>query len=443
MTISKICLVGDIVVDVTLPRGEEIKVRLGGIVHCARALWALGIPYTVGYFAPEYLDESIDHYLKHHGCIDVTKLGNIKGAPFVFLINEAKEIGDQGYEFLLRETIKVSHDDNTIHALSQQKFDDVLFISGNYDLKRVHQQFSRNKHTTHFDVANNVATVNNLDGIRCETVFISTSSDVFKNNFAGQAQSFFDLFSQVSNTVILKENRGGSRAYKFFDKQIYSADAQTKPIVHSVGVGDVYNVAYLSKYRNHTIEEALAFASWTAMEYASTTFVDDLKKVIERLLRVDLKALVKFKGVSLPWEKRKQINIYIAAPDFDFMDTKHIDALSDSLSYHNFLPRRPIKENGQMKNGASVEEKQELFVKDIEMLAQCQIVVAVLLNNDPGTLVEIGLAKGQGKPVLVYDPHNSAENCMLSQLPDLVTTDLDEIMSKVFQLAQNFIDDKA
>jgi len=105
-----ICLIGDIVVDVTL-RSEEsdLKLRLGGIVHAARGLWAQSIPYDVGYFAPSYLDAQIIDYLIHHGCVNILKLGEVIGAPNVFLIQEAKEIGWQGYEFLLRDELKVEY----------------------------------------------------------------------------------------------------------------------------------------------------------------------------------------------------------------------------------------------------------------------------------------------------------------------------------------------
>ena len=60
------------------------------------------------------------------------------------------------------------------------------------------------------------------------------------------------------------------------------------------------------------------------------------------------------------------------------------------------------------------------------------MLIAVLLYNDPGTLIEIGLAAQRGLPTLVYDPFNLAENCMLTELPTLVSNDMDVIMSKVF-----------
>jgi len=85
-----------------------------------------------------------------------------------------------------------------------------------------------------------------------------------------------------------------------------------------------------------------------------------------------------------------------------------------------------------MEKGASKTRKQELFEKDMTLLGECSMLVAVLLYNDPGTLIEIGLASARGIPTMVYDPYNQAENCMLTELPNLISDDLDEIISEVF-----------
>lgn len=131
--------------------------------------------------------------------------------------------------------------------------------------------------------------------------------------------------------------------------------------------------------------------------------------------------------------------IYIAAPDFDYMDTTHIDTVAKSLTYHNFTPRLPVRENGQMGDDDSIERKKGLFDADMAILGQCQLLLAVMLNNDPGTLIEIGLAAAKGIPVLVYDPHRIAKNLMLTELPALVSSDLDEIVAKVFDLASRLV----
>src|SRR5205085_11772199 len=131
--------------------------------------------------------------------------------------------------------------------------------------------------------------------------------------------------------------------------------------------------------------------------------------------------LVKMPDVFLPWELRQTLNIYIAAPDFTFINTSHIDELENALRYHNFVPHRPIKENGQMEENASKQRKQELVTNDLELMDQCFLMIAVLLYDDPGTLIEIGFAKAKEIPVIVYDPYKSATNCMLTELPDLVS----------------------
>ena len=57
-----ICLVGDILNDVTLATAEtKLKMRLGGIVHAAHGLWAIGLDYTIAYFAPLYLDSHSEY----------------------------------------------------------------------------------------------------------------------------------------------------------------------------------------------------------------------------------------------------------------------------------------------------------------------------------------------------------------------------------------------
>ena len=60
------------------------------------------------------------------------------------------------------------------------------------------------------------------------------------------------------------------------------------------------------------------------------------------------------------------------------------------------------------------------------------MTIAVLLYNDPGTLIEIGLAAQRKMPTLIYDPLGIAKNCMLVELPTLVSGNLDDIIAKVF-----------
>lgn len=424
-----ICLVGDILTDVTLATvNNPLKMRLGGIVHAARALWAIDVDYAVAYFAPAYLDSHIDTFLKEHNCNAIIKLGNVTNCPYTMLIQEAKEVGNQGYEFLYHDNIEITYDISTIRMLNN--YDELMFISGNYNIERVLNSLEGEK-MIHCDVANNVDDVTGLPtNHRFETLFVSTSSNLFKNHYS-EFDAFCDLLKPYTRRIVLKENRGGSRVYDSISNETYQVPSQTSPITHSVGVGDVYDVVSITApYDNYS--EKLLMASWVAMEYALTTFPDNFKNSVKNLLNTPIEDLKNQGGCILPWEMREKCQIYIAAPDFSFVDTKQVDALCDSLSYHNFVARRPIKENGQMQEGADKKERIGLFCADMQLLGECNMLIAVLLYNDPGTLIEIGLAAQKGIPTLVYDPEGIADNCMLTELPILVSSDLDKIIAKVF-----------
>ncbi|MEO8515654.1 MAG: nucleoside 2-deoxyribosyltransferase [Flavobacterium sp.] len=435
---SSICLIGDILIDVTLQtKDTPLKMRLGGIIHSARALWAMNIEYTVAYFAPKYLVKQIESFMISLGNPTLIYLGEVVTSPYIILINEAKEIGNQGYEFLLRDNIEIDYHESNLEKL--ELYSDVIIISGNFELKKILKSLKKDCNIN-IDFANNIDDFIAIEkeGFLFEKIFISTSSNYFLEyyeNSGFKIENFFQKFRRFTNKIILKENRGGSRAFDFVCNELISVSSQTQPIVHSVGVGDVYNVVSVCKNRTVNFEESLNYASWIATEYALTTFPNDFKLMTQRILKMSGKQLVEAKGIQLPWENRKKINIYIAAPDFDFVDTSEIDSLCEKLSYHNFSPRRPVIENGQMGSDASQIQKREFFNKDMQLLDECRIVIAVLLYNDPGTLIEIGVAAERKIPTFVYDPKKIAQNCMLTQIPHLVSSDLDEIISEVFSFA--------
>lgn len=237
---------------------------------------------------------------------------------------------------------------------------------------------------------------------------------------------------------MLKENRGGTRFFR--DGVMVSTPAQLRPIQHSVGVGDCFDAIFVALRLRMPERMALAFASCIAAEYASTTFPDIFRDESQAWLQVPGDEIEKLAGVSLAWELRQSLNVYVAAPDFDFVDTKPIDQLCECLKYHNFSPRRPVEENGQMGIDASKTRRQMLCSRDLLILDECKIVVGVLLYDDPGTLIEIGIAIARGLPVVVYDPYNRASNLMLTELPYSVSNDLDVIISAVFECASKVVD---
>lgn len=81
--------------------------------------------------------------------------------------------------------------------------------------------------------------------------------------------------------------------------------------------------------------------------------------------------------------------------------------------YHNFWPRRPVKENGQVNDDTNINTQHEVYAKDINLLSECKIMIATLLYNDQGTLVEIGYYLANKKPVILYDPYTKLNNMFL------------------------------
>ena len=438
MTLPHICLIGQFIVDVTLPsRSIPYKLRAGGIMHAARALWAIGCPYSLCYCAPDYLTSHIEENAEKYGAAKCQRFGVVSGCPNVMLIGEPREIGDQGYEFLLRDIQKCMTDAEAINSCMENPVPtDVLLFPGGFDLHAVLAALTLSTANVYADAnfePHSPATFGIL-GRPFETLIYSTSSRHFVERYSGSFDSIkTELLGKYAKSILLKENRGGSRFIR--ENSLVSTAAQSRIIQHSVGVGDCFDAVFIALRHNESEAAALAYASCIAAEYASTTYPDEFRDNAQAWLNIPAEEIAELGGVVLPWESRPSINIYIAAPDFDHVDRRPIDTVAASLKYHNFTPRLPVREHGQMGQNPTQERRQALCDADMRLLGDCQVLVAVMLYDDPGTLIEIGIAVERGIPVIVYDPGSRADNLMLTQLPFLVSSDLDQVISAVFDCA--------
>lgn len=429
----RVVLVGEVVVDVTLPTAtDQTKLRMGGVMHAARALWAIGVRYDIAYFCPAYLDGAVSKFARAHGARRAVKIGNVAGAPNVMLIGEAKEAGAQGYEHLLRDEVEHAFDPRAFRRLLGGR-SSVLIIGGDFDLVPILWTLRSVDAEVHYDLGNGPATLVALSklGRPLATLFFSTSATEFPKFRRGLPHSVVKLAGRHSDCVVLKENRGGSRCH-LATGESFETGSQRRAIVHSVGVGDAFDAAFVVLRPNVGAESALCYASWIASEYASTTYPNDFKRAVLRTLSLTREEIVGLPSIRLPWEIRRKPNIYIAAPDFDYVDTTHIAALVSCLEYHNFRPRRPVKEHGQADGDMSRVARQRLYDADMALLGKCKLMIAVNILDDPGTLIEIGIALERGMKVFVYDPNDRARNIMLTQGADLVTGSLDAIVTATF-----------
>lgn len=428
-----ILVVGEIVVDYTLGHdGAMCKLRLGGIVHAARGLWAAELNYSVAAFCPRYLLDEAEHYLASCGCKEFIWLGDVLGAPNVMVIGDVTEVSHQGYEDLMRETKVVKFHD-PIPLLDA--YLDVLVFPGKFDLGALASAFSDNTKFS-FDIAYDLAGLSSLKAFvgRMEAVIISTSSSLFIELAKCNIEGLLEAVSQFSPAVLLlKENRGGSRLFHLPDTTVDEIPATLSNTVNSVGVGDVYSAVMVALSHKGWTEAAWR-GSQAATEYSKSTFPNDIRRDLQRSFQIPLETLQDLGGTILPWHDRQTYSIYLAGPDFSYVEKPEFDRAAASLAYHNFNVRRPVIENGELKRPASEGEIRHTYHMDCQLLKECDAIFAIPLNRDPGTLVEIGMAIAMGKPLITYDPRRENENTMVMAGSTVFSADLDACLNGTFNV---------
>lgn len=404
--------------------------RLGGVIHAARGLWACSLPFSVAAICPSYLVQEATNYLMAHGCTEFIWLGDISNSPNVVLISDVTEVGHQGYEELLRERKTVS-----ILDVGDQleKFEQIVVFPGEYPLSKL-SEFLSSKADITLDIAYGVKSFSELECFkgRIQSIVISTSSDLFE--VLGD-ESLDPLLASARSAsasyLLLKENRGGSRLFNLIEGSVDEVPAILGETVNSVGVGDVY-AAVMTALTPAGVIEATWRGAQVATRYAQTTYPDDLRRDVQRDLKLPMELVRSLGGVSLPWHERAAFNIYLAAPDFSYIDKQELDEAVSALEYHNFNVRRPIQENGEVARPADIHTLREVYSKDIALLEACDVVFAVPLEKDPGTLVEVGYALKSNTPVITYDPRGENKNTMVMAGSEVFSTSLGECLNGLF-----------
>ncbi len=426
-----VLIVGELVVDYTpAHKGAICKLRLGGVAHAARGLWAAEVTYSVAAFCPQYLVDEARRFLYAHGCREFIWLGTVVGAPNVTLIGDVTEVADQGYDDLMRD-MKAIHLHDPLPEIDRYKR--VVVFPGTFDLAPLASAFSADAKLS-FDIAYDVEDLSSLSTFRgrIQALIISTSSTLFRKLGQDDITGLLDAARTLAPKVLLlKENRGGSRLFNFLDDSVEEIPATLGHTVNSVGVGDVYSSVLVGLHRHEWAEPAWR-ACQVATEYSQSTFPDDIKRNVQRSLKLPFHTLRALGGVMLPWHDRPSYPIYLAAPDFSDLQTPELDRATDSLAYHNFRVRRPIQENGELARPAGIFELRHTYHLDCRLLSECDVVFAVPIDRDPGTLVEIGMAIQMGKPVITFDPRNENANTMVIAGSSVYSADLDACLNGTF-----------
>ncbi|WP_434212378.1 nucleoside 2-deoxyribosyltransferase [[Pseudomonas] boreopolis] len=428
-----ILVVGEVIVDYTLAqKGTPSKLRLGGVVHAARGLWSAGLDYAVAGFCPEYVLGEVQKYLKACGCREFIWLGNVLGAPNLVIIGDVAEVADQGYEDLMRETRSVELFDPIPRI---DAYRNAVVFPGRFDLDALSRAFSPEAKIS-FDVAYDVQDLSLLDSFkgRVGAIIISTSSPLFMLVGKDDVNALLKEVKKLSPSVLLlKENRGGSRLFEIADGTIHEIPALLGKTVNSVGVGDAYSAVMVGLSCRGWLEAAWRGCQ-VATAYSQSTFPDDIRMDVQRGFGLSLEAIQNLGGTVLPWHDRPLYSIYLAGPDFTYVDKKELDRAAESLVYHNFSVQRPVLINGELKRPASEHDLRQTYLLDYALLEKCDVVFAVPLDRDPGTLVEVGLAIAMGKPVVTFDPRQENENTMVVSGSSVYSSNLDACLNGTFDV---------
>ncbi len=400
----RLVLIGEVFVDFTLPKaGTDTKLRLGGVVHAARGLWATGVDYAVAAICPSYLVEQTRAYLEHHGCSEFIWLAEVKGAPNVMAIGDPTELADQAYQDILRKTKTVKYLEG---AESLKAFGSCLIFPGTFDLSALRGLLAENVQAS-FDIAYDVPDLGPLNAYKgnLTALITSTSSPMFLGKASLDVSVLLDDLRELSpQAVLLKENRGGSRVFDLQSGESDEIPAQLGETVNSVGVGDVYSAVFVSLLGTGIFDAAWK-AARAATCYAQTTYPDDFKRDLQRSLKLSVDKMRGLGGTVQPWHARQEFQIYFAAPDFSYIERKHIDEALGALAYHNFRVRRPVQENGELNPQSPIHDMRTTYLSDVAMLEDCDLVFALPYGRDPGTLVEVGLALATQRDCCINGQH--------------------------------------
>ena len=436
MTVEPILLVGEVVIDVIRLGSEGTSIRPGGICHACRALAAAGARFHVAFAAPSYISEELDAFFTSHGAEGSSWIAETVGAPAVMMVGHPEEATHQGYDWLLRDQMRFRVSQEGLDELAQTRCADVLLIAGDLPLAGVLASLGRSQARVHVDWANAPGPIQEMAALgRPATTFIlSTSSPHFLSTYGGQFPALFSAaVPSLADAVILKENRGGSR-YQRSNSPPIAVGAQIRPVRHSVGVGDCFDAIFVASAQAEDTGTALRKAAWCAAEYAATFNMNRFEMDVRRALALSQHDLSLSPGIRLPWEDRATMSVYIAAPDFAGRDVANIDAVEGALKYHNFRPRRPVQEIGQLPDGATEADRATVCDADLAIIESSSALVGVYDGDDPGTLVEVGFAAGRGIPTLLFDPSHRARNPMLTGIVNRVTHTLDELILEIFRI---------
>ncbi|HHY94984.1 MAG TPA: hypothetical protein GX513_08255 [Firmicutes bacterium] len=216
------------------------------------------------------------------------------------------------------------------------------------------------------------------------------SEGVFRSS-PGLVEKLMDWVRNKPGGVFVRRfGPGGSRI--FTGGKVFDIAAFDIALRDSVGAGDVYNAAFLAAtIRGLSLRECGEVATAAAALHCDQC-TDQVTDAGIQLIRAHASR------TFCPPEVRAGCRVYLAGPFFHEGQVLVIDGIRALLRQHGFEVFSPMHDAGV----SGLVSEDGLFARDVQALDVCDVVVAVLDGEDPGTMWECGYACARGKPVIGY-----------------------------------------
>lgn len=200
--------------------------------------------------------------------------------------------------------------------------------------------------------------------------------------------------------VVMKRGPRGALVYEAGELTIVPAYKTRR--VWKVGSGDVFAAVFAMGWMKHneTAHDAAMRASKATAFYCENR----TPPTIEQLKNFNPCEI----EIGARWTSGESFSAYLAGPFFNLAQLWLVEEAKHALSSMQLKVLSPYHEVG-------VGPAMDVAPKDLEMIRNSDVVLALCDGFDPGTLFEVGYARSLGIPVVVFSEIESAENLKMME----------------------------
>ncbi len=198
---------------------------------------------------------------------------------------------------------------------------------------------------------------------------------------------------------------------------VVTADSQTSvpsfktATTFAIGTGDIYSAAFAALWSERALDPvdaarlASAAVAFHAEHPGALPLPPELQEYADSLTPCD-ETSVSSEGTPI----RSPDRVYLAGPFFDLPQKWLINEVYHSLKSMGLEVWSPSAEAGILAEKSSRTQIERVVNRDLEGLESCGSVFAILCEQDPGTLFEVGYAVKHGMGVTAYCNARSRQN---------------------------------